>query len=230
MNEISDLDKRIAEANDEFISDWNGAEESVLPAPIDLYQERQRIQREYSKKTFARGARAQVLATVQDVVNGAGRRSLATAYKKANDECESLVSSGDTLRAQMVANTYMTTAFLPAVEVVVNFTSPDELLECPEALDTLDKYVLTGGKRGGKGFTEGYVREAYAGALGQVEALSSPEVTNAVDRINGYLNTGQMNVANGLASKIRDKIKAGKVFASESDYHFILMVADGMRK
>ena len=75
---MDDLDKRIAEANDEFIKE----EEEQLPPPVDVLQVQRDVQRDYAKKQFPRGARAQVNATVKDVIDGAGTDSLARAYKQ----------------------------------------------------------------------------------------------------------------------------------------------------
>ena len=153
---MDDLDKRIAEANEEFISE---EEEEVIEAPsspVDVYFEREKIQRGLNKKSFPRGSRELVNATVRDVVEGAGARSLARAYKEARDDSEYLKERGDKRRAQVVTNQYMEESFLPAVEVVINFTSPDELLNSKSALDTLDKYALGVGSM--KGYTEAYVR------------------------------------------------------------------------
>lgn len=222
---MDDLDKRIAEANNEFISEEDVGDNDVANLAVaDLYQERQNIQHDYAKKSFPRGSSVRVKAMVQDVVSGAGTRSLAQAYGRAKDESDALQKIGETARAQMVKNQYMQDSFLPAVEIVVNFTSPDELLNCEEGLRALDKYALGVGSM--SGYTEAYVREAYADLLGKVSRLSSPEVTDAVARINGYLDTAQNVLAVGLAKKIKDKVNAGKIVASEDDYQFLLMVAN----
>lgn len=216
---MDDLDKRIADVNDEFIS-----EEETMTAPNDIYQERQRIQRDYAKKSFPRGARSQVLVTVTDVIEGAGTQSLARAYERAKDDSETLREMGDKRRAQLVINQYMQESFLPAVEVVVDFTSPDELLNSREGLIKLDKYALGVGSM--NGFTEAYVRQAYGSTLGQIEPASSPSVTHAVERVNGLLNTDQMVTAKGLAKKTKEKIDKGELIASELDYQLLSTVAN----
>ena len=215
---MDDLDKRIAEANEEFIS-----EEEVVTPPVDILQEQRNIQRDYAKKKFPRGARSQVLATIQDVVNGVGADSLARAYERAEDDSEILEEMGDHRRAQLVRNQYMQERFLPAVEVVVNFTSPDELLNSKEGLKTLDKYALGTGSM--SGYTEAYVREAYGNSLVAMESASSPSVTSSVERINGYLDTDQMLSARALANKTKKAIDDGKDIASASDYELIARVA-----
>ena len=224
---MDDLDKRIREANKEFLGyeapESEEKEEVTVVSPTDLYQERQAIQRDYAKKQYPRGARGIVLATVRDVIEGAGTRSLAKAYKRAEDDREALKEMGDYRRAQLVTNQYMQESFLPAVEVVVNFTSPDELLNSKEALVQLDKYAMGQGSM--SGYTAAYIREAYGKSLGQVVPASSPEVTDAIDRVNGLLDSDQMVSAKGLANKIRKKIDRGETIASEDDYQFLVMVA-----
>jgi len=220
---MEDLDKRISDANDEFIS-----EEVEEISPIDILQKQRDIANEYSKKQYPRGSRNQVLATVEDVINGVGTSSLAQAYKRAKDNAEAVDKMGDHRRAQIIKNQYMEDSFLPAVEVVVNFTSPDELLNSKKALDTLDKYALGIGAM--SGYTASYVREAYGNALGQVQAASSPEVTDAVYKINGFLDTDQMVLARSLAKRIKEKIDDGKTIASEEDYDLLLNVANNWPK
>ena len=221
--EESDLDKRIAEANEEFIS-----EEVETPSPIDVLQTQRDIGRDYSVKQFPRGSREQVLATVKDVINGVGTDSLAQAYERAKADIDAVNQMGDHRRAQILTNQYMEEHFLPAVEVVVNFTSPDELLNCKKGLELLDKYALGLGSM--SGYTSAYVREAYANALGQVDSASSPEIADAVMRINGFLDTDQMVLARSLAKRMKGKIDEGKVIASEPDYNLILNVANNWPK
>lgn len=226
---MDDLDKRIAEANDEFISD---EEEPVSGepgfVPSDLYQAQRDISYDYGKKQFPRGARAIVLATIKDVINGAGADSLAQAYERAKDDSESLRSRGENARAQIVANQYMEEKFLPAVEVVVNFTSPDELLNSERGLRELDKYALGIGSM--TGYTAAYIREAYGDVLGRQPSTSSPRVTDTVRRINGYLDTDQSMLARSTAKKLKEQIDKGAAIASEEDYRFLDMVANNWPK
>lgn len=217
---MDDLDKRIAEANEEFITE---EEEMTTPSPVDMLQVQRDVQRDYAKKQFPRGARAQVNATIEDVVNGAGTDSLARAYKRAKDDSEVLEEMGDHRRAQLVRTQYMQERFLPAVEIVVNFTSPDELLNSREGLKALDEYALGVGSM--SGYTEAYVRKAYENSLGAMQSASSPSVTDAVMRINGYLDSDQMLSARALANKIKKSIDDGKDIASEEDYNLVAMVA-----
>lgn len=216
---MDDLDKRIAEANDEFIKE----EEDQLPPPVDMLQVQRDVQRDYAKKQFPRGARAQVNATIEDVINGAGADSLARAHKRAKDDSEILDRMGDHRRAQLVRNQYMQERFLPAVEVVVNFTSPDELLNSRDGLKALDEYALGIGSM--SGYTEAYVREAYGNALGAMQSASSPSVTSAVARINGYVDSDQMLSAKALANKTKKAIDKGDEISSEEDYDLIARVA-----
>lgn len=219
---MEDLDKRIDKANEELFSEEEVTVSEASPS-IDIYQEQQKIQREYAKKQFPRGSREQVLATVEDVIDGAGTASLARAYERAKDDSEALDEMGDHRRAQLVRNQYMQERFLPAVEIVVNFTSPDELLNSKQGLKELDKYALGTGSM--SGYTEAYIRNAYGDSLGRVEQASSPEVTHTTERLHGLLDSDQMVTAKGLAKKIKKKIDKGETISSEEDYRFISTVA-----
>lgn len=222
---MEDLDKRIAKANDKFVT---GEDETEARVPSDLYQARQNIVYDYGKKQFPRGSRAMVMATIRDVVNGAGADSLAQAYERAKDESKALRNNGDKIRAQIVANQYMEEKFLPAVEVVVNFTSPDELLNSEQGLRELDRYALGVGPM--TGYTAAYVREAYGNALGQQASASSPRVTDTINRINGYLDTDQFMLARSTAEKLKEQIDKGSAVASEEDYRFLDIVANNWPK
>ena len=101
---MEDLEKRINDANNLYIAE---EEEEVAPPPVDIYQEERNVQRDYAKKQFPKGSRTQVLATVKDVVEGAGTASLSRAYKRARDDTEALKQMGDTRRAQLIINQYM---------------------------------------------------------------------------------------------------------------------------
>lgn len=225
---MEDLEKRIKEANDRFVSEEEEVVVEEQSSPTDLLQEQRRIDREYANKSFPRGSRAQVLATVEDVINGVGTDSLGQAYERAKDDAEAVDKMGDHRRAQIIKNQYMQERFLPAVEVVVNFTSPDELLNCKKGLDTLDQYALGVGSM--SGYTAAYIREAYGDSLGQAQAVSAPEVADAVYKINGFLDTNQMVLARSLAKRIKEKVDDGKTIASEEDYEFLLNVANNWPK
>ena len=215
---MDDLDARIKEANDAFISE----EEETIPA-VDIYQAKQAMQTAESRLSRPRGARKLVMSTVDDVINGAGTRSLACAYEKAKDDSALVRRQGDRQRADLIERQYMETKFLPAVEIVVNFTSPDELLNCKEGLRELDKYAMGPGNMAG--YTASYVKTAYANALGQVTQMSDPIVADGVARINGLLDSYQNSAAKGLAQRLKESVDAGRNVASQADYLLLTQVA-----
>ena len=153
------------------------------------------------------------------VIDGVGAEGLAKAYNRAKEDIEALKARGERGRADLMRQQYMQEDFLPAVEVVVNSTSPDELLANKKVLDELDKYVLLEGA--GKGYTATYIRQAYANQLGQVEGRSDPSVRSGVQRINALLDEGQVRTAFGLANKLKDKIEKGEAMANDDDYELI---------
>ena len=109
--------------------------------------------------------------------------------------------------------------FLPAVEIVVNSTSPDEVLNSKRALDELDKYALLEGS--GKGYTATYIRQAYGNQLGQQEGRSDASVRSDVMRLNSLLDEGQIRAALGLANNLKNKIDRGDAMADDIDMELI---------
>ena len=109
--------------------------------------------------------------------------------------------------------------FLPAVEIVVNSTSPDEVLANKKALDELDKYVLLEGS--GKGYTATYIRQAYGNQLGQKTGRSDASVRSGVMRINSLLDDGQVRTAVGIANDLKKKIDRGEAMADDVDFELI---------
>lgn len=231
-----ELEARIQAANDRFVTgedvlgappDPNGkpVEERQIgsgkePAPwlpIDLYQNSQRKQFANSQREYPKGSRALVLAATQNIVNGDGStEGLAHARKRAEDDSESLKENGYGDRADLRVQQYMQEKFLPAVEVVIDYTSPDELLNCKEALNVLDSMALGVGAM--KGYTAAYVRQAYGDVLGQKRGDSDPSVVAEMRRIRALVDDDQMRTAIGLAQKLKKRIDDGEAMAEPEDY------------
>ena len=153
------------------------------------------------------------------VIDGAGSEGLAKAYNRAKDDIDALKSQGERGRAEVRRNQYMVEDFMPAVEIVVNSTSPDEVLNSKRALDMLDKYALLEGS--GKGYTATYIRQAYGNQLGQQEGRSDPSVRSDVMRINAMLDNGEIRTAVGIANKLKERIDRGEAMADDVDYELI---------
>lgn len=190
-----------------------------ISTPVDLYQ-RDRVRlREANAKSFPNGSSAIVTTAVNAVLDGMGAEGLARAYKRAKDDSDSLKERGERGRAELRRKQYMEEHFLPAVEIVVNSTSPDEVLNSKSALDELDKYVLLEGS--GKGYTATYIRQAYGNQLGQVAGRSDGAVRSGVMRLNALLDDGQVRTAFGLASKLKEQIDKGEHIADSTDYELL---------
>ena len=190
-----------------------------LPPPVDVYQSKQERVYEVNQKKFPKGSSAVVNMAVNAVVGGAGGEGLARAFKRAKDDSDALKARGERGRAELRKQQYMQENFLPAVEIVVNSTSPDEVLNSKKALDELDKYVLLEGS--GKGYTASYIRQAYGNQLGQQEGRSDPSVKEKVRRINMLLDDGQIRTAYSMASGLKEKIDKGEAMADDIDYELI---------
>ena len=190
--------------------------------PLDIYQRNQDRIVDMNKKKFPKGSSKAVDMSVYGVVDGVGAEGLAHAYHEAKEDIDSLKERGERGRAEVRRNQYMQEFFLPAVEIIVNSTSPDEVLNSKRALDTLDKYALLEGA--GKGYTASYIRQAYGNQLGQQTGRSDPSVRSDVMRINAMLDSGQIRTAVGVANKIKDKIDRGDAMADDIDYELISRV------
>lgn len=190
-----------------------------VPEPVDIYQRDQDRIYDVIQKSYPKGSSRAVNMSVYSVIDGVGAEGLAKAYKRAQDDVDALKDQGERGRAELRRQQYMQEYFLPAVEIVVNSTSPDEVLNSKQALEELDKYALLEGS--GKGYTATYIRQAYGNQLGQQTGRSDASVRSDVMRINAMLDGGQIRTAVSIASKIKDKIDKGDAMADDIDYELI---------
>ena len=198
------------------------APEEEISETIDVYQRNQDRARDVDGKSFPKGSSRAVDMSVYAVIDGMGAEGLAHAYHEAEEDVDTLKERGERGRAEIRKNQYMQEHFLPAVEIVVNSTSPDEVLNSKRALDTLDKYALIEGS--GKGYTASYIRQAYGNQLGQQEGRSDPSVRSSVMQINAMLDGGNIREAVGIANKIKEKVDSGQAMADDIDYSLIARV------
>lgn len=200
------------------------AQTEPLPNPIDVYQRNQDRIYDISQKTYPNGSSKAVNMALYAVIDGAGAEGLAKAYNRAKDDIDALKSQGERGRAEVRRNQYMAEDFMPAVEIVVNSTSPDEVLNSKQALNELDKYALVVPGGSGKGYTATYIRQAYGNQLGQQEGRSDDSVRSDVIRINTMLDNGEIRSAVGIANRLKEKIDRGENQADDIDYELISRV------
>lgn len=196
------------ETGKEFNGEW---------APIDLYRNTQRKIAADRRKEHPKGCRVLVKAITEAIIDGGdGPEGLAHARKRAENDSDILAAQGYKDRAEIRKQQYMGEKFLPAVETVVNCSSPDELLNCKEALRAFDKMALGVGPM--SGYTAAYVRRAYGDQLGQIRGESDPTVTYEMRRIKALVNSDQIRTAIGIATKLKKKIDDGEAMAEPEDY------------
>lgn len=193
--------------------------EDAAAEPVDIYQRNQDRIREANQKSYPRGSSAIVNTAVYSVIDGAGGEGLAHAYKKAKEEVETLKDMDERGRADLRRQQYMQEYFLPAVELVVNSASPDEVLNSKQALADLDKYALLEGS--GKGYTASYIRQAYGNQLGQISGKDDQNVRSAIRRLNMLLDNGEIRSAVGLANRLKKKIDNGEALSSDESYELL---------
>ena len=193
--------------------------EGTPPVPVDVYQRDKDRLYDVEQKRFPKGSSAIVNMATYYVIDGVGAEGLAKAFNRAKDDIDALKARGERGRAELIRQQYMQENFLPAVEIVVNSTSPDEVLNSKQALQELDKYALLEGS--GKGYTATYIRQAYGNQLGQQDGRSDASVRSGVMRINSLLDNGQVRTAVGIANDLKEKIDKGEAMADDIDYDLI---------
>ena len=231
-----DLMARIESANDKFVTGETVANEPPTPVdkispanskitsesvqewlPIDLYRNNQRKLVAEKRKEHPKGSRAIIKYVTETMVNGGdGSEGLARAKKRAEGDIDILKAQGYKDRAEIRKQQYMEEKFLPAVEIVIEYTSPDELLNCKEALNALDSMALGSGAM--RGYTASYVRQAYGNVLGQTRGGSDPSVVAEMRRIRALVDNDQIRTAIGMATKLKKKIDDGDAMAEPEDY------------
>lgn len=217
---MDSLEERIKTVTDDMFNESKKYRVTEEATPtVDVYKRNQDRIYDLNKKSFPKGSSAAVNMSVYSVIDGVGAEGLSKAFKRAKDDIEALRSNGERGRAELVRQQYMQENFLPAVEIVVNSTSPDEVLNSKQALEELDKYALLEGS--GKGYTATYIRQAYGNQLGQQEGRSDPSVRSDVMRINAMLDNGEIRTAVGIANKLKEKIDRGEAMADDIDYDLI---------
>lgn len=194
---------------------------------VDLYQRDARRARAEAKKTRPNGSSPRVTVVVDKIVRGDGAPGLAAAHQRAKEDSDILSERGERSRADIVKQQYMEERFIPAVETAIRFSSPDEVLNCKEGLNMLDRYALGTGSM--KGYTASYIRSAYGNLLGKdLDGRfnnSDPQVVDAVCRIKRLAGRDNIRTAVGLAARIKKDIDDGKTMASDEDYEIIGRVA-----
>ena len=211
-----------SERKDMEAADKEAAKEEPKSSPIDIYQQNVDRIRDVNKKSFPNGSSAIVNTAVNAVTDGVGAEGLIKAFNRTKEDIEALKNRGERGRVELRRKQYMEEAFLPAVEIVVNSTSPDEVLNSKSALNELDKYALLEGS--GKGYTASYIRQAYGNQLGQVNGRSDDSVRSGVQKLNMLLDDGQVRTAFGLAGKLKEQIDRGEHIADDDDYDLICRI------
>ena len=223
-----ELEARIDKANAKFVTGEDAGGETPA-VPTDLYKRNAWSARAEQKKRRPNGSASIVKAVTRSVLTGDGQRGagLSPAFKRAKDDSDFFRKRGECDRAEIVRNQYMEDNFLPAVEAIIAYSSPDELLNCPEALNALDKFVMGIGST--KGYTAQYIRSAYGNALGEDYAgrtgRSDDYVKRMICRIKMLADGGSNREAISLAVTAKKDIDGGSHIASDEDYELIGRVA-----
>lgn len=202
--------------------------EEAAAAPVDIYQRDAAARLDESKKTRPMGSSTMVREVAKGIIEGDGTIGLAKIYDEAKDTVEYLRDQGEKNRADIARKQYMEDSFIPSVETVIRFTSPDEVLNCKDVLSALDKYALGTGNM--RGYTAAYIRKAYGDLLGKdLDGRfqhSDQFVADAICRIKNLVYNDNIRSAVGLASQVKKSVDKGEHMSNQEDYSLLAKVAN----
>lgn len=190
--------------------------EDVPPVPVDYYKQNLAKREKLIRKPVQHG-----MSTLTKEIALEALENLSKAKKRADADVEYWKTRGDKERAQMVKDQYIEEKFLPAVEMVVIASTPDEVLNSKEITKKFDDLSM----QYGPGYTESYIRTAYGDQLGNASSLSDGYVVDQIQRLKFLSSSDQIRAAYGLARKLKDEIDKGEHTASDDDYEIITRVA-----
>lgn len=182
----------------------------------DIYQQSVNRRKEIANKPIQHGA-----STLTQKIAAEALGDLARAHKRAEVDSDYWKERGDKERAQIVKDQYIEENFLPAVEMVVIASNPDEILNAKDILREFDKLSM----QYGPGYTESYIRTAYGNQLGSTSAKSDGYVQSMVERIKYLSANDQIRTAYGISKKLKEEIDNGEHIANDVDYEIISRVA-----
>lgn len=183
---------------------------------VDLYDKNRVKNLKEMKKSYPRGA-STLMAKIAEEALG----TLAKQKKRADADVEYWKGRGDKERSQMVKDQYMEENFLPAVEMLIIASTPDEVLNAKGILKEFDKQTF----EYGPGYTASYIRTAYGDQLGNASNLSDGYVRDMISRIKWLASSDQIRAAYGVAKKLKNEIDNGEHTSSDEDYEIITRVA-----
>lgn len=190
--------------------------EGMYLRPIDWYQNNANIHVDMSKKTYPHGA-----STLTNKIAEEALGELTAARKRAEVKSDYWRERGDKDRAEMVKQQYMEENFLPALEMVIIASTPDEVLNAKNILKEFDDLTF----EYGPGYTATYIRAAYQDQLGNASNQSDGYVRDQIQRLKYLCSSDQIRAAYGVAKKLKEEIDNGEHTSSDDDYEIILRVA-----
>lgn len=183
---------------------------------VDIYQQNVNKRKENLNKPIKRGT-----STLTKEIALEELEKLSKAKKRAEMDSNYFADKGESERAQMVKDQYIEERFLPAVEMVIIASTPDEVLNSREILDKFDDLSL----QYGPGYTASYIRTAYGDQIGTASSQSDGYIRSQVERLKYLSSSDQLRAAYGLAKRIKDEIDNGEHMADSQDYEIISRVA-----
>lgn len=202
--------------------------ENNIAGSMDLYDQNQKKDREVLKRRYSKGtspiARFAALQVIEQP--GPDDLSLADHHEIAKARISDALKKGRKDTAEAVRRQYMEDHMLPAIEVVVRASSPDEVVNGEYIQKMLDRYVIPAvGVYRGSGYTDQYVRTRYAEHLGGgMQVVSDHTVSKYMREINRDLDEGRVRTALSRAKKCKKMVDRGDALSSDPDYELLTRI------
>lgn len=212
----------IAKATDELFKE-HPIEESVteidsqsIPQKVDIYKANVNKRAKKLDKLVPHGT-----STLTKEIALEELEKLSRLKKRAEMDSNYWGERGDAERAQMIKDQYIEEHFLPAVEMAIIASTPDQVLNSKDILEEFDNLSM----QYGPGYTASYIRTAYGDQLGNASSQSDGYIRSQVERLKYLSSSDQIRAAYGLAKKLKDEIDKGEHTSDDVDYEIISRVA-----
>lgn len=191
----------------------------------DIYEDHKQKDRKVLDRVYTNGsspiARHAVISVIE--TPKADGFTLADEWNKTRLAIQKALKHSRVDTAEAIRRQYMENHFLPAVVVVVNSSSPDEVVGSEYITKKLDAYAIPNiSQSHGPGYTEQWVKTRYAEHLGGGrQAVSDPTVREYMRKINYNFDEGNPRTALSYAVKCKKMVDDGDALAGEADYELL---------
>lgn len=191
----------------------------------DIYEEHKQKDKMVLNRVYAKGSSPIARHAMNSAIETpkADGFTLVDEWNKAKLAIKNALRRSRVDTAEAIRRQYMEDHFLPAIVLVVNYSSPDEVVASEYITKKLDEYAIPNiNQFHGPGYTEQWVKIRYAEHLGGGrQAVSDPTVRDYMRKINYNFDEGNPRIALSYAVKCKKLVDDGDALAGEADYEML---------